>query len=187
MKIADSLWPRSREPILRVLARPQPGLRERPGNGPLTESCRFRLLTGFGRNSADHTPPPNSRAGAISAPIGTGTCSRRPSRRVTLAPAPFVQPHPGRHHEPSAQTLIFRSPAAGLPRHSASSVGLLERKERWRRLSRSRRRRSTCMSALACPGTGRKITLTCSRDCASPDGRAEAAVVAFPTIQLNRC
>ena len=54
-------------------------------HGPLPESCRFRLLTGFGRNSADHTPP-NSRAGQSrrrSAP-------RRPSPRVTLTPAPFV-------------------------------------------------------------------------------------------------
>src|SRR5580693_678900 len=86
MKIADCLWPRSREPVLRVPAGPQLGLWERFGNGPLPESCRFRLLTGSGRNSADHTPPPNSRAGQSrrrSAP-------RRPSPRVTLTPAPFV-------------------------------------------------------------------------------------------------
>src|SRR6202030_4588211 len=69
MKIADFLWPRSREPVLRVPAGPQPGLWERSGNGPLPESCRFRLLTGFGRNSADHTPPPNS---AASVPLRLG-------------------------------------------------------------------------------------------------------------------
>jgi len=82
--------------------------------------------------------------------------------------------------------LAYRWLAAALGQLGRTAEAL-KRKKRWRRLSRSRQRRSTCMSASACLGTGQKITPTCWRDCATPDGRAEAAVVASPTIQLNRC
>ncbi len=75
MKIADFLWPRSREPVLRVPVGSQPGLRERSGNGPLPESCRFRLLSGFGRNSADYTPPP---------PLSASSHSRDPCVALPL-------------------------------------------------------------------------------------------------------
>ena len=59
--------------------------------------------------------------------------------------------------------LAYRWLAAALGQLGRTAEAL-KRKKRWRRLSRSRQRRSTCMSASACPGIGRKITPTCSRD-----------------------
>ena len=51
MKIANFLWPRSREPVLRVPAEPQPGLRETFGNSLLPESGQqqgiFRPVLGW--------------------------------------------------------------------------------------------------------------------------------------------
>jgi len=47
MKIADFLWPRSREPVLRTPAGSQPGLPERSGNGRTARKA-VGLLTGFG-------------------------------------------------------------------------------------------------------------------------------------------
>jgi len=55
------------------------------------------------------------------------------------------------------------------------NFGLRKQRKRSKRPSRSRRLRSTCMSASAPPGDGRKTMRTCSRVCARPDGKGDAA------------
>ena len=55
--------------------------------------------------------------------------------------------------------LAYRWLAAALGQLGRTAEAL-KRKKRWRRLSRSRQRRSTCMSASACHGIGQKITPT---------------------------
>jgi hypothetical protein len=56
VKIADFLWPRSREPVLRVPTGFQPGLLE----DLATAHCPKAVgLSGFGRNSADRMRPPH--------------------------------------------------------------------------------------------------------------------------------
>jgi adenylate cyclase len=74
----------------------------------------------------------------------------------------------------SGPILLFQTPTVGSLPRSASSVGPKRRRKHSRRRSRSRRPHSTCMSG-ASRGCGRRITSTCSRACARPGGKTEAA------------
>jgi adenylate cyclase len=65
----------------------------------------------------------------------------------------------------------FRIITVGSLLRSASSVGSKRRRKRWRAPSRSRQARSTCMSAGACHGCGRRTTPTCSKGCARRAGK----------------
>ena len=83
----------------------------------------------------------------------------------------------------SGRTPVFRTLIVGLPPRSANSAGWKRRRTRWKRRSRSRPPRLTCMSATGCHGCSQKITRTCSKACVRPDGRAsrlsEPAVEAY--------
>jgi hypothetical protein len=73
-----------------VLAGSRPGLREGSGNGPPPDSCRSAHLPVSGAIAPITHRRLTLGRGQSRLRSAPATCSRRPSPRVTLAPAPFV-------------------------------------------------------------------------------------------------
>jgi hypothetical protein len=73
-------------------AESQPGLRERFGNGLPARKLSLQVIDRFrAQFRRYHTPSPNSRAGTISAPIGTDNLL---ASSITARPMEIVQPCP---------------------------------------------------------------------------------------------
>jgi hypothetical protein len=64
MKIADFLWPPSREPVLRTPGRVSGGLPERSGNGRAARKLSFRVIEGGDDAHSDLRGSPRRSSGS---------------------------------------------------------------------------------------------------------------------------
>ena len=85
-----------------------------------------------------------------------------------------------------ALTPITRTSIDGSQRRSANAVASRRRRKHWQRPLPSHQLLSTCLSAGACLGTGRRIMPICSKVCARLDGRTDGVTCRRP-IERDIC